>query len=63
MMDGILALLKERRLWIAALPVVVMFANAAGVPLTEEMLTDTGDKVLAAVASVLALWSWFAPKS
>lgn len=62
-MEGLPALLKERRLWIAALPVVVMVANALGVPLTAEMLTDTGDKVLAAVASVLALWSWFKPKS
>ena len=61
-MEGLIALLKERRLWIVALPVVVMVANAAGVPLTEEMLTDTGDKVLAAVASLLALWSWFRPK-
>lgn len=55
-------LLTQRRLWIAALPCLVIIANAAGVPITEEILADVGDKVLAGAMGVLSLWSYFAPK-
>ena len=61
-MDALLALLKERRLWIAFMPVVVIVCNAFGIQLTQEVLETTGDKLVAAVTSLLALWSWFAPK-
>lgn len=53
---------KQRRFWVALLPVAVMTANAFGVPLTEEVLSSVGDKVLAAVMAGLSLWSYFAPK-
>jgi len=54
---------KQRRFWVAALPVVVLVANAFGVPLTEDVLTSVGDKVLVSVTSLLSLWSLFAPKA
>ena len=53
---------KQRRFWVAALPVAVLTANAFGVPLTEGMLVDTGDKLLTAVMGILSLWSYFQPK-
>jgi hypothetical protein len=53
---------KQRRFWVAALPVVVLTANAFGVPLTEGMLADTGDKLVTAAMGVLSLWSYFQPK-
>lgn len=53
---------KQRRFWVALLPAAVMAANAFGVPVTEDVLTGTGDQVLAGVMSLLALWSYFAPK-
>lgn len=62
-MSGLIELLKQRRLWVAALPVVVMIANAVGVQVTESMLTDTADKVLAGVMAALALWSFVHPKA
>jgi len=52
----------QRRFWIAALPAIVMVGQAFGIPLTDDVLTTVGDKVLAAVQGVLALWSLFAPK-
>lgn len=53
---------KQRRFWVALLPVAVMTLGAFGVPVTEEMLSGTADKVLVGVTSLLSLWSYFAPK-
>ena len=61
-MEGLIELLKQRRIWVALIPVVVMVSNALGVGVTEGMLTDTLDKVLAAVMSGLAIWSYARPK-
>jgi uncharacterized membrane protein len=55
-------LMTQRRLWVAILPAAVIIANAFGVPLTEGMLADTGDKLVTAAMSFLALWSYFQPK-
>lgn len=57
-----MGIFKERRFWAALIPVVVMVAGAAGVPVTDEVLADTGDKVVAGSSAVLALWSLFFPK-
>lgn len=62
-MDGLIELLKQRRIWVAIIPVVVMVANALGVEITEALLTDTADKILAAVMSGLSIWSYFRPKA
>lgn len=57
-----MGIFKERRFWAALIPVVVMVAGAAGVPVAEDALAETGDKVVAASSAVLALWSLFFPK-
>lgn len=53
---------KQRRFWVAVLPVVVLVANGFGIPLTEGTLSDVGDKLLTGVMSMLSLWSLFQPK-
>lgn len=55
-------LATQRRIWIAIIPAAVIAANALGVPLTEDMLTTVGDKVVVAVMGLLSLWSYFQPK-
>lgn len=62
-MSGLIELLKQRRIWVALIPATVMVANALGVQITDTMLTDTADKVLVAVTSLLALWSYFHPRA
>lgn len=55
-------ILKQRRFWVALMPVLVMVGNAAGVEITEDVLAQTGDKVVAAGMALLSLWSYFQPK-
>jgi uncharacterized membrane protein len=62
-MDGLIELLKQRRIWVALIPVAVMVSNALGFAITEGVLTDTVDKVLAAVMAFLAVWSYYRPKA
>ena len=52
----------QRRFWVAALPAITIALSAFGVPVTEDMLTATADKVLVAVMGLVSLWSYFAPK-
>jgi len=52
----------QRRFWIAVVPVAIMVANALGVPITEELLASTGDKVVTGAMGLVALWSYFQPK-
>ena len=54
--------IKHRRLWAALIPVLVIGGSYAGIPLTEDVLADFGDKVVALASSVLALWSLARPK-
>lgn len=54
--------LYHRRLWAALIPVVVIVSGTAGLPLTEDLLADFGDKVVALASSALAIWSLFKPK-
>jgi hypothetical protein len=56
-------LFKQRRFWAAVVPVVTMVAGAFGVPIADEVLTGTGDKVIVAFTSLLAAWSLFFPKT
>ena len=53
---------KQRRFWVAVIPVGVMVANAFGVPITEGALSEVADKAVVGVMAVLSLWSYFAPK-
>lgn len=52
----------NRRGWVAIVPTVVIVANFFGVPLTEDILTTTGDKVVVGIMSALSLLSLFRPK-
>lgn len=53
---------KQRRFWAALIPAAVIVSGAFGVPITEDMLNTTADKVVVAVSGLLSLWSYFAPK-
>lgn len=55
-------LLLQRRIWAALIPPAVIIAGYFGVPITDEILTDTLDKVVALAPSGLALWSYVRPK-
>lgn len=62
-MDNLIELLKQRRIWVAGIPIAVMISNALGIPLTEDLLTTTGDQVMTGVMALLALISYFKPKN
>ncbi len=62
-MGKFVELISQRRIWVALIPASVMVAQVFGVEITEDVLTNTFDKVLAGGMSALALWSYFAPKS
>lgn len=61
-MDALIELLKQRRIWVAGIPIAVMVSNALGIPITEDLLTNTGDKAVTGIMAVLALLSYFKPK-
>ena len=52
----------QRRFWVAAIPAIVIAANALGFPITEDLLTSTGDQVIVSVTAVLGLLSYLFPK-
>jgi len=52
----------NRRGWAALIPGIVMLSQLAGVEVTEDVLADTGDKLVAAASALLALWSLYRPK-
>jgi hypothetical protein len=52
----------QRRFWAAIIPPAVLVAGAFGIPITEELLTGTLEKLVALAPSVLALWSLLQPK-
>lgn len=62
-MEALIELLKQRRIWVASIPIAVMISNALGIPLTEDLLTTTGDQVMTGVMALLALISYFKPKN
>jgi len=51
----------NRRGWVVLLPGVVLVSQFFGVEVTADMLESTGDKVLAAVTSLLAAGSLYFP--
>ena len=44
------------------IPVLVIGGSYAGIPLTEDVLADAGDKAVALASSLLAIWSLARPK-
>jgi hypothetical protein len=60
--EKMMSVFTERRFWAALLPVLVIVSGALGVPVTEDVLAQTGDKVVAGTSALLALWSLFFPK-
>lgn len=61
-MDKLIDLLSQRRIWVALIPLVIGVGDAFGIKLTEELLTNTGDQIVAGVMAALALWSYVRPK-
>jgi hypothetical protein len=52
----------HRRFWAAAIPLLVVVSGYFGVPITEDLLVDLGDKAVALLSAGLAAWSLLQPK-
>jgi hypothetical protein len=61
-MDRAIELLVNRRGWVALVPGIALVSRLVGVEVSEDVLTSTGDQILAAVMSGLALWSLYRPR-
>lgn len=61
-MEFVINLLLQRRVWAFAIPIIITAAKAAGIEITEDILTNTKDQVVAAVMALLSLWSYVRPK-
>lgn len=61
-MGTVIELLVQRRIWVALIPAAVIVSNTLGIPLTEDILQTTGDKIVTAVMAALSLASYFKPK-
>lgn len=63
MVDRFVDLFVNRRGWVALVPGIAVVSKLFGVEVSEDLLTSTGDQVLAAVMAILALWSLYRPKA
>lgn len=61
-MDRAIELLVNRRGWVALVPGIALVSRLFGVEVAEDVLESTGDQILAAVMSGLALWSLYRPQ-
>lgn len=61
-MDRVIELLVNRRGWVALVPGIALVSRLFGVEVAEDVLESTGDQILAAVMSGLALWSLYRPQ-
>lgn len=61
-MDNVVEILSQRRIWVGLIPLAIAAGKLAGVELTDDLLVDTGDKVVTGSMALLALWSYVKPK-
>lgn len=61
-MDRAIELLVNRRGWVALVLGIALVSRLFGVEVAEDVLESTGDQILAAVMSGLALWSLYRPQ-
>lgn len=62
-MDRAIELLVNRRGWVALVPGIALVSRLFGIDVAEDVLEGTGDQIIAAVMSGLALWSLYRPRS